>query len=133
MIAVSTEEERSRRGPDAGKPHAPFRTWDVTDPTRPKLLHSYYLPESATPYRGDKVRFGTHQLREQIDKDCLAFVTWFAGGLRIMDISDPSNPKERGYFIPEARRWPGRAADQRCRQGFARPLSGSPTRRAGST
>ena len=26
-IAVSTEEERSNRGPDAGKPHAPFRTW----------------------------------------------------------------------------------------------------------
>ena len=101
MIAVSTEEERSRRGPDAGKPHAPFRTWDVTDPARPKLLHSYYLPETSTPYHGDKVRFGTHQLREQIDKDCLAFVTWFAGGLRIMDISDPSNPKERGYFIPK--------------------------------
>jgi hypothetical protein len=101
MIAVSTEEERSRRGPDAGKPHAPFRTWDVTDPTRPKLLHSYYLPETATPYHGDKVRFGTHQLREKIDKDCLAFVTWFAGGLRIMDISDPTNPKERGYFIPK--------------------------------
>ena len=31
-IAVSTEEERHTRGPDTGKPHAPFRTWDVTDP-----------------------------------------------------------------------------------------------------
>ena len=100
-IAVSTEEERSHRGPDTGKAHAPFRTWDVTDPTRPKLLSSYYLPETSTPYRGDKVRFGTHQLREQVDKDCLCFVTWFAGGLRIMDISDPMNPKERGYFIPK--------------------------------
>jgi hypothetical protein len=47
------------------------------------------------------VRFGTHQLREIIDKDCLCFVTWFAGGLRVMDISDPANPKERGYFIPK--------------------------------
>jgi hypothetical protein len=100
-IAVSTEEERARRGPDAGKPHAPFRTWDVTDPTHPKLLSSYHLPESATPYHGEKVRFGTHQLREIIDKDCLCFVTWFAGGLRVMDISDPANPKERGYFIPK--------------------------------
>ena len=32
-IAVSTEEERSQRGADAGKPHAPLRTWDVSDPT----------------------------------------------------------------------------------------------------
>src|SRR4029077_16546958 len=33
-IAVSTEEERPQRGPDAEKPHAAFRTWDVTDPTK---------------------------------------------------------------------------------------------------
>ena len=100
-IAVSTEEERSHRGADAGKPHAPLRTWDVSDPTQPKLLHSYYLPESATPYPAGKVRFGTHQLREQVDEDNLLYVTWFAGGLRIIDINDPANPKERGYFIPK--------------------------------
>jgi hypothetical protein len=100
-IAVSTEEERSHRGADAGQPHAPLRTWDVSDPTRPKLLCSYYLSESATPYPADKVRFGTHQLREKVDEDNLIYVTWFAGGLRIIDISDPANPKERGYFIPK--------------------------------
>ena len=67
----------------------------------PKLLHSYYLPESATPYPAGKVRFGTHQLRETVDEDNLLYVTWFAGGLRIIDINDPANPKERGYFIPK--------------------------------
>jgi hypothetical protein len=101
QIAVSTEEERSQRGADAGKPHAPLRTWDVSDPTSPKLLHSSYLPESATPYPAGKVRFGTHQLREKVDDDNLLYVTWFAGGLRIIDISDPADPKERGYFIPK--------------------------------
>ena len=100
-IAVSTEEERARRGADAGKPHAPLRTWDVSEPTRPKLLHSYFLPESATPYPAGKVRFGTHQLRERVNDDNLLYVTWFAGGLRIIDINDPANPKERGYFIPK--------------------------------
>jgi hypothetical protein len=101
QIAVSTEEERAHRGVDAGKPHSPLRTWDVSDPTQPKLLHSYYLAESATPYPADKIRFGTHQLRERVDKDNLLYVTWFGGGLRIMDINDPANPKERGYFIPK--------------------------------
>ena len=47
------------------------------------------------------VRFGTHQLREKVDTDNLVYVTWFAGGLRILDINDPANPKERGYFIPK--------------------------------
>jgi len=100
-IAVSTEEERANRGPDTGKPHAPLRTWDVTDPARPKLLCSYELPESSTPYDAKTVRFGTHQLRETVDDDNLLYVTWFAGGLRIMDIGDPANPTERGYFIPK--------------------------------
>jgi len=100
-IAVSTEEERANRGPDHGKPHAPLRTWDVTDPTKPKILCTYELPESATPYDANVVRFGTHQLREIVDTDNLLYVTWFAGGLRIMDIGDPANPKERGYFIPK--------------------------------
>jgi hypothetical protein len=100
-IAVSTEEERAHRGADAVKPHAPLRTWDVSEPNEPKLLSTYYLPESATPYPADKVRFGTHQLRERVDADNLLYVTWFAGGLRVIDINDPANPKERGYFIPK--------------------------------
>jgi hypothetical protein len=48
-IAVSTEEERHTRGPDHGKPHGPFRTWDVTDPTQPKLLCTVELPDDSTP------------------------------------------------------------------------------------
>jgi hypothetical protein len=106
-IAVSTEEERAKRGPDHGKPHAPLRVWDVTDPTKPTILCSYELPESSTPYDTNVARFGTHQLREKVDTDNLLYVTWFAGGLRIMDISDPANPRERGYFIPK----PGEGAN----------------------
>ena len=55
-IAVSTEEERANRGPDHGKPHAPFRTWDVTDPTKPKILCTYELPEIADALRHQRRR-----------------------------------------------------------------------------
>jgi hypothetical protein len=100
-IAVSTEEERPKRGPDVGRPHAPLRTWDVTDPSKPKILCTYQLDEAAQPYHGDHVRFGTHQLREIVDRDCMLYVTWFAAGLRMIDISDPAKPKEKGFFIPQ--------------------------------
>jgi len=33
------------------------------------------------------------------------FVTWFSGGLRVVDISNPYLPTEIGYYVPE----PGRA------------------------
>jgi hypothetical protein len=99
-IAVSTEEERAHRGADTGKPHAPLRIWDVTDPAAPRILCTYELDELSQPYHGDAVRFGTHQLREIVDADCMLYVTWFAAGLRLISISDPAHPKEIGYFIP---------------------------------
>jgi hypothetical protein len=99
-IAVSTEEERAHRGADAGKPHAPLRTWDVTDPAAPRILCTHALDELSQPYHGNDVRFGTHQLREIVDRDCMLYVTWFAAGLRLISISDPAHPREVGYFIP---------------------------------
>ncbi len=101
QIAVSTHEERAKRGPDIGRPHAPLRTWDVTNTRAPRILSTYDVDECTQPYRGDDVRFGAHQLREIVDRDCLLYVTWFAAGLRIIDISDPVHPVERAFFIPK--------------------------------
>ncbi len=102
-IALASDEERSDRKGDEGKPHAPLYVFDVTDPTNMKKLAEYHVPESASPYNGPGVRFGAHQFREEMT-DTRTFVTWFAAGLRILDIADPANPQEVGYFIPE----PGR-------------------------
>jgi hypothetical protein len=33
--------------------------------------------------------------------DTLIYATWFSGGLRIVDVADPSAPQEVGFFIPE--------------------------------
>ena len=73
----------------------------MTDPAKPTILCTYQLDENRQPYHGNDVRFGTHQLREQVDRDCMLYVTWFAAGLRMIDIGDPANPKEKGYFIPQ--------------------------------
>ncbi|MDH3239257.1 MAG: RNA polymerase subunit sigma-70 [Alphaproteobacteria bacterium] len=99
-IALATDEERSNRHGDEGKPHAPLYVFDVTDPTAMKLLHTYHVPEEASPYHGVGIRFGAHQFREVIENNT-AFVTWFAAGLRILNFDNPEQPKEIGYFIPE--------------------------------
>ncbi len=44
-----------------------------------------------------------------MDEDNLLYVTWFAGGLGIIDINDPANPKERATsFRNRAAAWPRR-------------------------
>ena len=44
-------------------------------------------------------RFGAHQPAEQVYGSTL-YVTWFAGGLRAVDFSNPYQPKEVGYYVP---------------------------------
>ena len=100
-IAVSTEEERPKRGADVGRPHAPLRTWDVTDPTKPKILCTYRarrdgaaLSRRPCPLRHASVardrRPRLHALRDVVRR-----------GLRMIDISDPAQPGENGHFIPQ--------------------------------
>ncbi len=105
-IAIGTDEERTHRGPDQGKPHAPLYVFDVGDLNEMKLLSTFHVPEEASPYNAPHMRFGAHQFREQLD-DTRVFVTWFAAGLRIIDIANPEQPEEVGFFIPE----PGRGTD----------------------
>jgi hypothetical protein len=54
------------------------------------------------PYDGESApgkRFGAHQPAEQV-YDNILYVTWFAAGLRAIDISNPYQPKEVGYYVP---------------------------------
>ncbi|TMH85083.1 MAG: hypothetical protein E6H47_11325 [Betaproteobacteria bacterium] len=43
-------------------------------------------------------------------QDTLVYCSWFAGGLRIVDVADALAPQEVGYFIPEPGQ--GKAAPQ---------------------
>lgn len=49
-------------------------------------------------------RFGPHNIHENrpgsLIDDQLVYISYFNGGLRIVDIQDKYNPKEVGYYIP---------------------------------
>jgi hypothetical protein len=53
-------------------------------------------------------RFGAHNIHENIptptsfQSDKIIFGTFFNGGLRAYDISDPYQPREIGHFVPPA-------------------------------
>jgi hypothetical protein len=48
--------------------------------------------------------FGAHQPHEHVGHGNLIYAAWFSGGLRVIDISDPYQPREVGHYI----RKPGR-------------------------
>jgi hypothetical protein len=97
-IAVVVDEEHEHT---PGQPHAFLWIFDVSDTNKIQALSTFYVRETESPWSTHKGRFGAHQFREKID-GTLIYVTWFSGGLRVVDIADPFLPKEIAHYIPTA-------------------------------
>lgn len=95
-IAVAVDEEHEHV---PGQPHAGLWVFDVTDLGNIRPLSMFQVSELDSPWSRSG-RFGAHQFQEHLS-DTLVYVTWFAGGLRIVDVADPTLPREVGHFIPE--------------------------------
>ena len=97
--AHSAEEMARRRG----RPHASLWTFDISDPAHIQPLAIFEVSELESPWsRAAPGRFGAHQFQEHMKGgDTLVYCAWFAGGLRVVDVADPTAPQEIGWFIPE--------------------------------
>jgi hypothetical protein len=86
---------------------------DVTVETKPMVVSNYTASEASGNFCQRGGRFGSHSSNEfmppMYDKK-LVFVTFFNGGVRAIDIRNPYQPKEAGYFIPAITA----ATDKRC-------------------
>ena len=96
-IAVAVDEEHAHT---PGRLHAFMWVFDVTDFDNIQALSIFDVSEMDSPWSRSGDRFGAHQFREKMD-GTLVYCTWFAGGLRIVDVADPLNPLEAGHFIPQ--------------------------------
>lgn len=93
-------------------PQGYMRIWDVRDETNLLQIATFQLPINKTcPEPVPGLNQSAHNLAEvdvvewQDWPVNLIFVTWFAQGLRVIDISDPYLPVEVGFF--ESPVWPG--------------------------
>ncbi len=84
----------------AGCPWGHARLVDITDPTTPATTGEFALPENdpGCAFDGAMTAFTAHNAT--VTKN-LAFVTWYAGGLQALDISDPANPRQLAELRPE--------------------------------
>ena len=96
-IAIAVDEEHTHK---QGQLHGFMWVFDVTDLQNIQPLSMFDVSEMDSPWSRASGRFGAHQYREKLDST-LVYVTWFSGGLRIVDVADPFHPQELGYFIPE--------------------------------
>ena len=76
---------------------------DVTIETKPMVVSHFVVPEQVGHFCERGGRFGAHSSNESMAPvfyKKLAFVTFFNAGVRAIDVRDPYDPREAGYFIP---------------------------------
>jgi hypothetical protein len=99
------------------------RMLDITTESRPLGAATWTVPESSSNFCGRGGRFGTHSSNESftpIYYKRVLFIAHFNAGVRALDIRDPFNPKEIGYYIPAVtaktdKRCIGTGAGERCK------------------
>ncbi|WP_295315157.1 hypothetical protein [Roseobacter sp.] len=95
--AIAIDEEHDHK---PGQLHGFIWIMDVTDLENMEPVAAWDLTERACPYIGQPgARFGGHQFREKLDST-LVYATWFAGGLRVLDVADPKLPVEVAWYTP---------------------------------
>jgi hypothetical protein len=99
FIAVVSESLEN----ECEEPRQMMRMIDITYETRPIGASTFTVPEASGNFCERGGRFGAHSTQENrtpIYYGRVLFVTFFNAGVRAVDIRDPFNLKEIGYYIP---------------------------------
>ena len=85
------------------------RVIDVKDPANPRIIGLFPRPKPSkdAPYADfcmARGRFGTHNCQAWVapgvSRPELMAIAWFVPGMRVHDLSDPTQPKEVAWFVP---------------------------------
>jgi hypothetical protein len=88
--------------------HTPYMM-DVKDPKNPKIIGFFPRPAAPpdAPYTDfcfARGRFGSHNtqcwLAPGTSNPAIIVIAWFNAGVRVFDISNPTEPKEIAWFVP---------------------------------
>ena len=96
-ILVVADEDVAKQFP---APPAGLTVFDITDETAPKAIAEFQVEELAGDDTPMPAMTGCHQPSDRWHGPVVPFA-WFAQGLRLVDFSDPLNPRETARFVPD--------------------------------
>jgi hypothetical protein len=95
---VMVQEEYAAAGRSC--PFGWLRLADLSDPTKLTLKGAYRLPENDCAKA--QAANGTFTAHNQTTFPSVTLLTWYSGGLRAVDTTNPNRPIETGVFVPKA-------------------------------
>ena len=102
LMVVTQESVRT-----GGEDH-PKLVWmvDIKDETNPVIISTFPTPD-LEDYFGRPGRYGAHNIYENqpgptcYKSETLIYGTFFNGGIRVYDTTNPFRPEEVAYFVPQ--------------------------------
>ncbi|MBW3620427.1 MAG: hypothetical protein KY461_09290 [Actinobacteria bacterium] len=85
-----------------GCPWGWVRMLDVSNPAAPEVVNEYKLPQNEADFCDtDAPRLtSSYSAHNPTVTEDLAFISWHAAGLQVLDLADPRNPAPAGQFVP---------------------------------
>lgn len=84
----------------AGCPWGDLRTVDIRNPAKPVLVGEFELPENAMASCAELPTATAYTAHNATVTRDLALVSWYAGGLQAIDVSDPARPTQLAELRP---------------------------------
>jgi len=85
-----------------GCPWGWVRIVDMTDPTNLKVVSEFKIDENnLTTCPAAQDNYSSYTSHNPTVLKDIAFVTWHSGGLRAIELSDPTHPVQDGFFVPK--------------------------------
>jgi hypothetical protein len=90
--------------PSFGWPWGWMRIIDVHDPSRPQIVGEFKIFQNTDAFMGQAdpatQNFTSYSTHNPTVLPQLVFDSWHSGGLQAVDIHDPVNPSQAGFFSP---------------------------------
>ncbi len=108
-LIVNTDEVYGKAtSMNSGCPWGWLRMLDISDEGHPTVVGEYKLPENEMSFCGsagddpETEQFASFTSHNPTVLPHLAVLTWHAGGLQIVDTTDPAHPRQVGSYLPAA-------------------------------
>lgn len=90
--------------PSFGWPWGWARLWNVAQPRRPRMLAEYKIFQNTEAFRPSvdpaTEQFTSYSSHNPTVTRNLVLDAWHSGGLQAIDVEDPGNPAQTGWFSP---------------------------------
>ena len=76
-----------------------LHVWDVRNPAEPREIGWFATANAQAGRPGDELAYTIHN---PFVRGTVAYLSWFSDGVRVVDLADPSAPREIAAFVPPA-------------------------------